>query len=366
MNDNIVLDFNKINVDNILYVKPALFYDACYNIGIYYKVTKKDKKQKIIIKTPKMIIPFEIKKFDNNGNNKYNLTLSLRKKTNLYNEQDIKDFYKFIKKIDDTNISLLEDYRKDWKLPKKMKYRKSISRLSYDFPHHINLNLPHDQDYGFMFSVYDEKAKLRDINILKKKVIVSAIIELTDLHFTDKLCFPRWNVVQVRKFNPYSPIQELMLTKCFIFDGDEIIVESPKIVRKTTQLPPTPPPPPSKPIGKSIFIPPSVQELTDAMKKLKTVKTIDKTKKIIENIEEPEKKKSKKSNDEESEKKKKSNYEKPQKSKKSNDEESEKKKSRKSNDEEPEKSKKSNDERPEKKKSKKSNNRESIKKHKRK
>ncbi|AFX92703.1 hypothetical protein CE11_00677 [Megavirus courdo11] len=254
---DLFIDIDKFDEENISYVKPILFYQVTKNMGVYYEKivepkklkssksetkskskSKKDyrskkttlsetipvkpkRKQKIIVQTPKMVVPFGVKEFDNNGRKSYNMCLSFSSLTNLYNDDDIKKFYYFIKKIDTINQETISEYIKPWKLPKNLKYKKTLQRLSDDFPHYMSINMPHDEKLGFLFNTYDESGKKSTIDIIEKRSIVSAVIELTDIKFTDKIFKSNWTVMQIRKFKPYSPIQEFFMTECFICDEDD-------------------------------------------------------------------------------------------------------------------------------------------------
>nr|WBF70648.1 hypothetical protein [Megavirus caiporensis] len=254
---DLFIDIDKFDEENISYVKPILFYQVTKNMGVYYekiieskklkssksetkskskhkknsgskKTTlsetipvKTKRKQKIIVQTPKMVVPFGVKEFDNNGRKSYNMCLSFSSLTNLYNDDDIKKFYYFIKKIDTINQETISEYIKPWKLPKNLKYKKTLQRLSDDFPHYMSINMPHDEKLGFLFNTYDESGKKSTIDIIEKRSIVSAVIELTDIKFTDKIFKSNWTVMQIRKFKPYSPIQEFFMTECFICDEDD-------------------------------------------------------------------------------------------------------------------------------------------------
>lgn len=237
--DDLFIDYNKFNTDTMIYIKPVLFYKVTRNMGIYYKKAIGDgetKNQKIIIRTPKMIVPFDIKLFENKETNKkkFKACLSFYAMTNLYNEVEIKNFYSFVKKIDAINEEIVLDHKEAWSLPKKMKYKKTLQRLSTDFPYHMEINLPYDDDNSkFLFNVYDESAKESAIDIIKKKSIVSMVLELTDLRFNDSDYKANWTVMQIRKFKPYSPIQEFFMTGCYICDQDnpedtayDIIIEN--------------------------------------------------------------------------------------------------------------------------------------------
>ncbi len=219
--------------------------------------------------------------------------------TNLYNENEIKNFLNFVRRIDNINEETILQYRKVWKLPRKIKYRKTITRMD-DFPYIMNINLPYDDKYGFMFKVFNESAIESSINIIEKKSIVSCVIELTDLKFTDEEFYANWNVMQIRKFKPYSPIQEFFMSGCFICDEDDpedkvylkIIekyrkdLETPINLPKIPQMNPVaaapPPPPPihAPPIQTKkpekqpekvsfSYRPPTEDELMDARSKLR-------------------------------------------------------------------------------------------------
>jgi hypothetical protein len=304
---DIFVNIASFDTTTMRYVKPLAFYKVNKNMGIYYdkeckssidsdKIVKK--KQKIIIQTPKMIVPFGIKKFENNGKKSYQMSLSFSSLTNLYNENEILDFYKFIRKIDSTNEEIVEDHKKDWHLPKDLTYCKSLKKTG-DYPHFINVSLPYDEKNGFLFHTYNENAKKSDIDIIEKRCIVSVVLELTDLKFSDTEYRAGWTVMQIRRYKPYSPIQEFFMTGCYLCDQDdpedtvysEIISRYQKAMLTPLPLqmqyipPPCPPstlpvpPPPSSlqqqqpSVTKSSFKPPSLQELLNGKNSLKKSKS---------------------------------------------------------------------------------------------
>lgn len=292
------IDINKFDADNIIYLKPIMFYKVCRNMGVYYKKDTKSKKQKIIIQTPKMVVPFGVKKFDNNGKKSYQMSLSFTTLTNLYNEEEIKKFYSFIQQIDRTNEETILEYQKKWNLPKNMSYRKTLQRLSKDYPHHINLNLPFDEKHGFLFNVYDENVTKSNIDILEKRSIVSVAMELTDLRFTDKEFRSNWTIMQIRKFKPFSAIHEIFMSECIICDKDDpedkvhaqLIERYQKTIRtpihlaiqnvqtgsgsSQTYLPPVQSKTEEKSEPVNVFQPPTLQELISAKGSLKKTETM--------------------------------------------------------------------------------------------
>lgn len=335
---NIYVDVNTFDVETISYNKPILFYKVNRNMGIYYKKeipentnitekksTKNTKKQKIIFQTPKMVVPFDIKEFKNeeSGKSTYKMCLSFSTLTNLYNEDEIKHFYQFMKKIDTVNEETIMAHKKEWGLPSKIEYKKSIQRLNKDFPPSMGINLPHDEKLKFLFKVYDENALESNISIIDKKSIVSVVLELTDLRFSDTDFRANWTVLQIRKFKPYSSIQEFFMSRCFIYDSNdaenkanqELIEHNKKMqqlelykmqqIQQIQQMqqapiipiiPITPIQPVAQPITSNHFVPPSKHDLLNGLKMLKKTITIDKSKsiegKIIDSIEtEPKPKK---------------------------------------------------------------------------
>jgi hypothetical protein len=290
------MNINDFNENNLTYVKPLLFYKVSKNMGIYYKnrksseTNKKPKKQKIIIQTPKMIVPFAVKEFDNNGKKSFHICLSFNTMTNLYNEEDIKKMYQFVKKIDTINEDTVTAYYKDWGLPKNMKYRKTLQRLSDEFPYYMNLNLPYDNNLGFLFNVYNENAEKSTIDIIEKRSIVSVVMELTDLRFSDTEFRSNWTLLQIRKFKPSSPIQDFFMSDCFITDKDNLndVVHSKLISRYQKHEAPIKrqtivevddrPTSPKMPVAKiTPYRPPTLQELLGAKSALKRTETVEKS-----------------------------------------------------------------------------------------
>lgn len=324
---NLFIDPNTFDVETISYTKPILFYKVNRNMGIYYKkgtpensVKSPDntkhvkilpKKQKIIFQTPKMVVPFDIKEFKNeeSGKSTYKMCLSFSTLTNLYNEDDIKHFYQFIKKTDTVNEDTVMEHKKEWGLPKKIEYKKSIQRLNKDFPPNMGINLPYDEKLKFLFKVYDEDAIESNISIIEKKSIVSVVLELTDLRFSNTDFRANWTVLQIRKFKPYSQIQEFFMSRCFIYDNNdaenkiqqELVAHNKKMqqlelykIQQVQEKPVTPiqQPTPIQPVIQSVpqpitsshFVPPSKHDLLNGLKMLKKTITIDKSKPLERNV----------------------------------------------------------------------------------
>jgi len=339
---NLFIDQETFDVENIQYIKPVSFPTTSRDMGIYYvnppTKNEKERKQKIIVETPKMCIPFAYKEFINESGKKYyKMCLSFSTLTNLYNEEEIRNFYEFARKIDKNNVEIIDDNRKKWRLSDAVVYRPTVKKITENFPHVMDVNLPYDETDGFLFHVYNEKAEKSKLDIITKHCIASCILELTDLTFSKKMYRANWKVLQIRKSKKYSPIQEYFMSGCFICDKDDpddvvydnMVIEYKKKMEKKNQrlaitaamsapdaapaqmlqmmqqmmncnllqapvvnIPPPPPPmnknrpapasaPPPPPPKKAsptgtIFSPPSADELLNAKKVLRSVPIIEK------------------------------------------------------------------------------------------
>lgn len=230
------------NANSIVLIKPIGFNKSCKNMGVYYKKCKDDNlsddsedpidniskntgskfvKQKIIFKTPKMLVPFEIKEFVKEDRKNSFISLSFGTLTNLYNEDEIKIFYHTIRKIDNAIEGMINDNKKAWGLPKTIKYKRTLQKLSADYPCHMNACLPFDNKYGNLFNTYDESGKKADTTIIVKRSVVSVILELTDIWFSEKECRANWSIMQIRKHKPYAPLRDFFMKECFIVDLDD-------------------------------------------------------------------------------------------------------------------------------------------------
>uniref|UniRef100_A0A6C0CAT5 Uncharacterized protein n=1 Tax=viral metagenome TaxID=1070528 RepID=A0A6C0CAT5_9ZZZZ len=223
---NLFINQETFDVENIRYIKPISFPEGSRDMGIYYatpsKKGGKERKQKIIVETPKMYVPCAYKEFiHDSGKKYYKMCLSFSTLTNLYNEEEIQKFYDFAKKIDQNNIDIVDNYKKKWKLSPNLVYRPTVKNITENFPDVMDLNLPHNETDGFLFHVYNEKAEKSSLDIVTKQCIVSCILELTDLTFTKKAYRANWKVLQIRKSKNYSPIQEYFMSGCFICDKDD-------------------------------------------------------------------------------------------------------------------------------------------------
>jgi hypothetical protein len=291
---NYFVDIKEFDVSTITYNKPIGFYKVNRNMGIYYQKNPSMPKTKIIIRTPKMIVPFDVKEFGGeNGKKTYKMCLSFSPLTNLYNEDEIKNFYKFVKEIDNANEETVLSYKKKWGLPKEMTYTKTLRRISKDYPHYMNINLPYDEHFKFLFKIYDENANPSNMETITKRSIVSVILELTDLRFGDDEFRANWTVMQIRKFKPYSNIQDFFMKNCFIRDPNELHFISKIEENRTESKPLLALPAPEKIQDKTqsvslTFVPPSQTDLLNGIKNLRKTITIDKSinvgGKVIEEI----------------------------------------------------------------------------------
>jgi len=224
---NLFIDLDTFDVENIQYIKPISFLTASRDMGIYYytppkKKEKKGRKQKIIVETPKMMVPCAHKEFvSESGKKNYRMCLSFSTLTNIYNEEELQRFHDFTTRIDENNEEIVDENRKNWKLPSSMVYKPSVRKITDNFPDVIEIVMPYTEKDGFLFHVYDEKAGKSSMDIITKQSIVTCILELTDLTFRKKMYHANWKLLQIRKSKNYSPIQEYFMSGCFICDKDD-------------------------------------------------------------------------------------------------------------------------------------------------
>jgi hypothetical protein len=290
---DVILDINKFNADNIVYQKPLNFYTISKNLGLHYDASDDlvtAAKQKIIVRTPKMLIPFDIKEFDN-GRKCYKLRLSFTTMTNIYNEDEIKKFYNYVKSVDKKNKDTIKSYVTKWGLPKDIKYKSSLSQTSTEYPECLNVNLPFDPETGYQFGVYDEFATKSNVSIINRKCIVSAIIEITDMWFGEKEFGTNWNVIQIRKFSSISPIQQMFMNNCYLLDDNEgdMPTKSTYNPSNTTSIGPigsigsnVPAPPPAPPVKQYSFRPPSQEQILSQIGKLRKPQIVEIPQELLE------------------------------------------------------------------------------------
>jgi hypothetical protein len=283
---NLFLDLKTFDVNNMVFVKPLGFGKFSKNLGVYYKgisesksnnvatensgestdepkvdedtsaATKSEnyRKQKIIIRTPKMLVPFAVKDFSSDGRKSASVSLSFGNVPYLHNEDEIKKFYHAIRKLDETIESTVKANKKAWNLNPKMTFRKSVKTLSENYPYYMSANLVYDKEVGELFNVYDEKAKACSLEEITKRCVASFVLELTDVWFKDDNCGATWTVLQIRKSRPYSVLRELFKAVCFLEDPDDkddpavkhlaMLNAQPKNYVPAPPGPPGPPPPP--------------------------------------------------------------------------------------------------------------------------
>jgi hypothetical protein len=286
--ENIFFDYINFDSNNLKTTIPQHFYRDCKKIDVLYN----DKK--IIIKSPKMQLPFDIKKFGVF----FKMAMSFGVISN--DNKPLKKFYRFLRVLDDYIKEIVKTKFKKWGYSSKSKYYPCINKSNGDYPPIIITNLPFEfkpqapsdgnltediNDINFMFKVFNENSKEMKITDIKPKTYVSVIMELSDVWISNNECGCNWNILQIKKYNSPTKFYELCLSECLIDDPDDPV----KLVipeKKPVYLPPPPPPPqvtgiphpppppkpvPQKPVGPSdIFRPPTVAELNDMISMMKS------------------------------------------------------------------------------------------------
>lgn len=267
-----MIEISSFDSDNIRYIKPLLFYKVSRSLDVHYNHESETGivKKVIVVRSPLMMIPFEVSTFENDNGTSCNISLSFANLPRLHNGESVNKFYQFIKAIDDTTEETVLDNRKRWGLPKKIAFQKTLKRLSEEYSYFMNVGVICDPDNGYIVGCLDEDGKKASFDIFKKRCIVSAILELTDITFTDKTFRVNWTLCQIRKFRPYSNIQYFFFNEAVIDDEDNPDDVVTVALRTRTVKIPEPPKPPV--IVAPKFYPkvvPSVDQLQDALSKLK-------------------------------------------------------------------------------------------------
>jgi hypothetical protein len=206
MNENIVL-YN----DNL----KSFYYDDLINLGngkYRVRVYKegKFKYDRIIIKTPRCKLAYDPNK------NKYNsLSLLLHPLSN-----ELKEFYKLIKRIDKKNKQNLQK--------ENIKYKSCVTKTKYgnkiaQFNMFENCQI---------FSKSKKKKKLKDISLDDE---VSLFIELNHLWISGKKAGCNWNIIQIRYYQSSFNINKCMFLSDTEDSDDEVIVPPKKSEIKYVQ-----------------------------------------------------------------------------------------------------------------------------------
>lgn len=264
-------DMATFDEENIRYIKPLLFYTVARSMGVYYQSAIDQgtfRKQKIIFETPLMVVPFEISAFENDNNIFYNMSLSFASVTKLYNEDEIKQTHSFIRKIDTVTEETISDNIKRWGLPKNIQFRKTLKRIQSDQPHFMNVSIPYCPEQGVMVRCLDAEGRVASLlDTIKKRSVVKAVIELTDVIFTRDKYWLNYTLLQIRRHKPYSATRHFFLNVSILGDSEE----KPVAQSKPRDIP-KPPPMPVKiePMSRNPHVDP--KELQKVLKKLKPVK----------------------------------------------------------------------------------------------
>lgn len=250
MNDNINEHLTKITdkLDNIYFSDKTYSNDKFSKINIYngninYPI------HKIWLYTPKLKVLDGVspKKFSNNNS----LPLSL---VFFPFMDEIKKFYKFIKKLERKIKKKFPDYE-----------FVSCIKKKENFPTFFNIKLPfskiNDDCYEFNFNIYNYSNKRINIDSIRSTSYTKAFIELSHIWIKDNSKIGiNWNVLQLKLYPEFD------FSKC-LFDDDIDHDEDKKNEQETcfhcmycpnvhartlfcssqNNIPPPPPPPPPMP-----------------------------------------------------------------------------------------------------------------------
>lgn len=218
MDNGFFLPINKIKTKKFIYQKPNRMKNLT-QVGVYY--LSKEERRRFIIQSPKMSVFSDIACFEKNGKKSYKMSLSFKSISTLYHDQELREFRSMIKAIDNHTIKTIDKNRKEWKIDDEVQHKPSLKKIAPDAPWMISVNLPYDDEDGFLFKIYDKDAQIIDIEEIKKRKIVSVALELTEIWFNETSSQLRWNVLQMRKFSKYSPLHDIMMKQCVLADNDD-------------------------------------------------------------------------------------------------------------------------------------------------
>lgn len=274
--EDVLVDYLNPNFDLVKITSPKKCSFESKKSDVLYEG------RKIIIKTPKMQLPFDIRKFGPS----YKMGLSFGR---LMNKQ-MKKLYNFITGVEESILEIFKIYRKKWGFG-KMKFYSSVIEDG-DYPPFISINLPYNilaKKKTFNFHVYTEDNVLMAVEEINQKSYMSALIELDDIWYTEKEFGINWKVLQMKNYKSANVFYDLCLKECLIFDPDNPIsfksntyIEQPRAIlclpAPPMKGPPQPPmkgpPQPQKSSGSGCgenkgFRPPTKEELAEVILKMK-------------------------------------------------------------------------------------------------
>lgn len=240
-------------------------------ISAFMDVDGVKKRSKIVIKTPKMLLPFGCNK-DANGN--YYLLASSESIPEIHNEREIKEIMRFFEDIEDACETFVSQKHAKWGI-KKYDYRSFILDGDDQYTNKIYFPLRRAGD-KILAGLFDDTGKKIEIGDFSVKCVVKMALELSYLYYHPGTSTFRtkWNVMQVLKCQFVNDLHYSMMESCFLVDAARCATRRPPPPIIHHSLPP-PPPTPNKPAQKAndtSFIgaaPPSAEQILEGIAKMK-------------------------------------------------------------------------------------------------
>lgn len=245
MAEPFILNPSQYDEEKNVIIKPPLFYSVhVKHLGFFYMLDD--------IKYAKILLQFPKVQITNKQKSKYDSTLremtcSFKSIPDVCDDKKLKEYYQFIKTIDHYVETHVEKHKQAWRLAPELKMKHSIYRSGHQREQFMDIILPHDSLHGYLFGIYDERGAICDLDTITNKSIVSMVIELSDIHFTNSTYYVRWTMMQVRKHKPFATQRNYFMNQCILndpYDKSEMHVLPRRIPTPPLRGPHIPPPPP--------------------------------------------------------------------------------------------------------------------------
>merc|ERR1711959_880452 len=212
MGDNImaeILDYNSIDLNNIVYDSPSKQKGGFYTSFIKYQ--NNDDKIPIIVQTPKLRLA---------GNPTIN---DSRSYLDIILDKDTPGFYEFISNLDDYNIQTAFKKSEEWfsnqfEIAVIDDFYTSQIRLSKKTRKPvIRFKIPISKG-NILTNVFNEKKESIKINSLKENTEVILLIELTGMRFLKQQFLCDWTIHQIKKCESKNT---KLIDECLIDEMEE-------------------------------------------------------------------------------------------------------------------------------------------------
>mgnify|MGYP001450675662 CR=1 FL=1 len=210
-----VIDYKKINIENIIFKDPITVSKGCKIVKTYYNHNNEE--IPIYIQTPKLRNISEL----NISDLITFIELELDKKHI--------NFYEFINNIDDKNISQTHLNSENWfnkKLPMDVIddfYKTNIKMKNFNKSPIMKLKIQLDNEKNTNCDIFGEDLTPIKISEVKKNMDIICILELQGIKFYNQKFETEWNIIQLRTYRNKSYSQKCLINESFLSDNEEEI-----------------------------------------------------------------------------------------------------------------------------------------------